>query len=310
MPNRLISGEWEATFLHLFRQAEAEFVIVSPFLGREPVEALRDVLCRRKRSEQIRIRCVVNSSSDHLLNGSVDSEAMVLLAKDCPQADISHLGGLHAKVYIADQKAALVTSANFTWSAWRRNREIGVWLEEPNLVREAYQWASAIQEISTPLEEEDLSRLAQLSGGLAKQQRFTLSGEQKAAAASIQEVLIWARLRSLHAARQTGKHTFKPSLSSTSENRIFASTILYLLRTQGPLTTRELHPLIQTLHPELCDDTVERIINGVHFGKRWKHMVRNAQQYLKRTGLITYDPNTRKWAIAHPLQNNSSISLQ
>lgn len=152
MPNRLISGEWEAAFLHLFHQAEAEFVMVSPFLGREPVEALRDALCRREQGERIRVRCVVNCSSDHLLDGSVDSEAMALLAKDCPQADIFHLGGLHAKVYIADQKTALITSANFTWSGWRRNREVGVWLEEPNMVREAYQWVSAIQEISTPLE--------------------------------------------------------------------------------------------------------------------------------------------------------------
>ncbi len=303
MPNRLISGEWEAAFLHLFHQAEAEFVMVSPFLGREPVEALRDALCRREQGERIRVRCVVNCSSDHLLDGSVDSEAMALLAKDCPQADIFHLGGLHAKVYIADQKTALITSANFTWSGWRRNREVGVWLEEPNMVREAYQWVSAIQEISTPLEEEDLSRLVRLSGGLAKQRRHTLSKEQKASAASIQEVLIRARLRSLQAARPTGKN-IRPFPSSTSENRIFASTILYLLQTQGPLTTRELHPLIQALHPELCDDTVERIINGVHFGKRWKHMVRNAQQYLKRTGQINYDPHTRKWAVAQLPQND------
>ena len=304
MPNRLISDEWETAFLHLFRQAEEEFVIVSPFIGREPVEALRDALCRRQQSERIRVRCVVNCSSDHLLNGSVDSEAVALLAGDCPRADIFHLGGLHAKMYIADQKTALVTSANFTWSGWRRNREVGVWLEEPNLVREAYQWASAIQEISTPLEEEDLSRLARLSGGLAKQRRRTLSKEQKASAASIQEVLIRARLRALQAERQTEGRALGQMLSPVSENRIFASTILYLLQTQGPLTTRELHPLIQALHPELCDDTVERIINGVHFGKRWKHMVRNAQQYLKRTGQIIYDSHTRKWAIAHSSQNN------
>ncbi len=304
MPNRLISGEWEAAFLHLFRQAEAEIVIVSPFLGREPVDTLREAICRQRRSEQIRIRCVVNCSSDHLLDGSVDSEAMALLAQDCPQADIFHLGGLHAKVYIADQKAALITSANFTWNGWRRNREVGVWLEEPKMVHEAYQWVSAIQEISTPLEEEDLSRLVRLSGGLAKQQRRTLSKEQKARAASIQEVLIRARLRALQAERQTEKKAFKQFPSSTSENRIFASTILYLLQTQGPLTTRELHPLIQALHPELCDDTVERIINDVHFGKRWKHMVRNAQQYLKRTGQITYDPHTRKWAVAQLPQND------
>jgi len=34
---------------------------------------------------------------------------------------------------------------------------------------------------------------------------------------------------------------------------------------------------------------VDRIIGDVHFGKKWKHYVRNAQQYLKRHGEIEFD---------------------
>lgn len=52
------------------------------------------------------------------------------------------------------------------------------------------------------------------------------------------------------------------------------------------MSTAELHPLVQALHPDLCDDGVDRVIDGVHFGKRWKHMVRNAQQHLKSQGRI------------------------
>ena len=35
--------------------------------------------------------------------------------------------------------------------------------------------------------------------------------------------------------------------------------------------------------------SIDRVIDGVHFGKRWKHYVRNAQQFLKRTGRVYYD---------------------
>jgi len=41
--------------------------------------------------------------------------------------------------------------------------------------------------------------------------------------------------------------------------------------------------------PDLCDDDVELVINGEHFGKKWKHQVRNAQQALKRVGRISFD---------------------
>lgn len=298
MPARLISHNWETTFLHLFEHAAEELVIVSPFIGREPVEALSKALCQRR---EVRLRCIFNYSASHLLSGGVDGEAVALLAKTCPRTSVFHLGGLHAKVYIADRKIALVTSANFTWSGWLRNREVGVWLDEPNLVRDAYQWVEGVQQISTPLEEEDLDRLAQISTTLqAAPPAPSFSTKQKAATEAIRGVLLEARVRAAQANQRAGGQV-SPSMS---ENRIFASTILYLLETQGPLTTRALHPLIQALHPELCDDTVERIINGVRFGKRWKHMVRNAQQYLKRTGQIAYNPRTREWAIIRPEQTD------
>jgi hypothetical protein len=33
---------------------------------------------------------------------------------------------------------------------------------------------------------------------------------------------------------------------------------------------------------DLCDNTVDRVIDGKRFGKKWKHAVRSAQQHLKR----------------------------
>lgn len=60
--------------------------------------------------------------------------------------------------------------------------------------------------------------------------------------------------------------------------------------------THEIHPLVEGIHPDLCDNSVDRVINGVHFGKRWKHMVRNAQQSLKAQGLIEID--NRNWRLA------------
>lgn len=78
-------------------------------------------------------------------------------------------------------------------------------------------------------------------------------------------------------------------------NSIFAETILYLLRTRGALSTAELHPLVQNIHPDICDDSIDRVINDQHFGKKWKHLVRNAQQSLKANGVIALREG--KWCL-------------
>jgi hypothetical protein len=82
---------------------------------------------------------------------------------------------------------------------------------------------------------------------------------------------------------------FKARARGKTTHGIFCDTVLYLLEREGPLRTGELHPLIQHIHPDLCDDTIDRVIDGVHFGKRWKHYVRNTQQALRRKGLIGFD---------------------
>jgi hypothetical protein len=66
---------------------------------------------------------------------------------------------------------------------------------------------------------------------------------------------------------------------------IFADAILHLLASD-PMSTPDLNRRIQQIHPDLCDDTVDRVIDGQHFGKKWKHGVRTAQVYLRRAGRI------------------------
>ncbi len=70
--------------------------------------------------------------------------------------------------------------------------------------------------------------------------------------------------------------------------------MLYLL-SFGPMSTREIHLKLKELLPELCDDSTELVINGQTFGKKWKHVVRNAQVFLRRAGRITRHENG--WAL-------------
>ena len=77
-----------------------------------------------------------------------------------------------------------------------------------------------------------------------------------------------------------------PRASITAQ---FCGAVKYVLRQNGPMSTRDMNPIIQYLLPELCDDEVDRIIKGVTFGRKWKHHVRNAQQQLQRSGTIVQE---------------------
>jgi hypothetical protein len=50
------------------------------------------------------------------------------------------------------------------------------------------------------------------------------------------------------------------------------------------------------MHPDICDDRIDRVIDGVNFGKKWKHHVRTAEQALKRAHKIEFDGE--RWYLA------------
>ena len=67
---------------------------------------------------------------------------------------------------------------------------------------------------------------------------------------------------------------------------IFAEAILHVLRS-GPKRTPDIHAAVRAIHPDLCDDSEYRVIDGRRFGRKWKHAVRTAQWHLKEQGRIT-----------------------
>ena len=81
------------------------------------------------------------------------------------------------------------------------------------------------------------------------------------------------------------------TIPGESTTAIFGRAVRYILRQHGPLSTRDINPLVQGLFPDMCDDGVHRVINGVSFGRRWKHQVRNAQVQLRRDSVIVRDGN-------------------
>jgi hypothetical protein len=261
----------------LVSQVEDNLMLVSPFVKRSKAEEILAELRHRGIQDKVRAVMLTDLRPESTLSGSMDLEALVALGHSIPNFALTHLPSLHAKVYVADRKTAIVTSGNLTESGVSGNIEYGV----------AFSDESVVSQIRTDFEQYSLLG-AKVS-----------SGEVEALLHEVRELKQLFQ-KAEHTIRARAREAFKRKLQAThmqllrhrakgkTTHAIFSETVLFLLA-KGPLRTADLHPLIQRLHPDICDDSIDRVIDGVNFGKKWKHHVRNAQQFLKREGRIRYD---------------------
>ena len=291
-PITLLTSPWEKVFYELVSLAQRDLLIASPFLSERPLHRIVEIVQHRQAEGPVQVGVVTNLAVDHLLSGSLDIAALLHLTQAIPDSTVTYLPGLHAKVYVADSRAAVVTSANLTNRGLAGNREYGVLLRDPALVsavrRDLLQYASLGNRVSS----ETLMALTQATQDLKATRRRA-------------DQSITARLRTEFERRveATRLELLKARARNKTTHGIFCDTILYLLEKHGPLRTVEMHPLIQQIHPDLCDDSVDRVIDGVHFGKKWKHHVRNAQVFLRRKGVIAFDG--QRWFRVNPEERAS-----
>jgi phosphatidylserine/phosphatidylglycerophosphate/cardiolipin synthase-like enzyme len=225
----------------------------------------------------LRVDLITDLRPDSILTGALDVEALLAFANSVPHSTITYLPNLHAKVYIADQHTAIITSANLTDGGLIKNFEYGVVVNDPQTITQVRTDLSQYASLGNIVPRDALESLTSVAVDLKNLRQQAERSIQREFRRAFNQKLEVAKLKLL-SIRAEGKTT----------HGIFADTILYLLA-RGALRTVELHPLIKQLHPDLCDDGEERIIKGVHFGKKWKHHVRNAQVYLRRRGSIYFD---------------------
>ena len=284
-----IKYPWVDTFDQFVGSIRESAIIATPFITREPVERLVAKLRSRRRSIQINL--LTNLSPNSLIDGSLDGRAITWLCERVPGTTVRHLRYLHAKAYVADERMAIVTSANLTTGGLYRNRELGVAITASEAVKDIAADLREYGNLGVLVEPDDLVALGDMAQQ-ARERKATaekaldhVKAEYDATIKNIDERLV--ELRTAGAEFVTD-----PKGSITAQ---FADAVRYVLRRYGPLPTSEISPLVRTLKPELCDDEVDRVINGRNFGKRWKHDIRNAQQQLQHHGVIVLE--NRKWRL-------------
>ncbi|MCC6299040.1 MAG: phospholipase D family protein [Anaerolineales bacterium] len=270
-------------FNELINSINARCTICSPYITFAPVKMLLQAIAEKKSEKDVQVDVITDISLRTLVQGATEISALLYLYENHPKVSITYLPRIHAKVYIANESSAIVTSANFTDGGLLRNFEYGVKISDKNIVRKICDDVREFEKLGASVTVEQLKEIEKQVGQI----KNTIKEEQKSIRRKI-------KLESKKLERVAEDNLIRVRVKNKSVNAIFSETVLYFL-SQKPMSTQELHLRIKDIHSDLCDDTVDRIIDGKHYGKLWKHQVRNAQVTLRKAGLIYLNEKTQLW---------------
>jgi phosphatidylserine/phosphatidylglycerophosphate/cardiolipin synthase-like enzyme len=264
---------WNKNLNDVFQSVEKELIVSSPYVSIVGAEFLLKNVSQKFRESGI-LRFVTDLSPKNIYQGSTDPKSFKLFFNSINSIQVVHLPRLHAKVYISDANKAIVTSGNLTAGGIYDNFEYGIFIKDSTTVlvikNDLINFANLGAQINS-LEIDNYCEVSEEIKELYKQKEK----------ASKKEIEIKLR----KAISKANDELIKIRLAEGSLHSVFEKTILYLLHKNGPLPTVAIHNLIEEIHPDLCDNSVDRVIDGARFGKKWKHAVRTAQQHLKKKGL-------------------------
>jgi HKD family nuclease len=264
---------WSKNLNDVFQSVETELTVSSPYISNVGAEFLiKNVSEKFKKKGTLRF--VTDLSPKCIYQGSTDPNSFKLFFDTINAVEIFHLPRLHAKVYVSDDSKAIITSGNLTAGGIYNNFEYGVFTQQNEKVSIIRNDLLNYANLGATINSTEIGNYCDVAEEIKKlyQQR------EKSAKVDIER-------KFKIAVSKASDELIKARLSEGALHSVFEKTILYLLQRNGPLPTYILHNLVEEIHPDLCDNDVDRVINGVRFGKKWKHAVRTAQQHLKKKGL-------------------------
>lgn len=147
---RIITSPWRTEFNTLVGTAKNYLRVVAPFYTDEPVAEI----LRRGKSSRKYFLFALNAEG---VSGSSQSVSAIRAIKKATNAEVRFIRGLHAKFIIADERAAIVTSANLTHGGLEKNFEMGVRFEDPKAVKTLARHFDALWSKAQPITESELA---------------------------------------------------------------------------------------------------------------------------------------------------------
>jgi len=275
-----LNKSWHYNLGSIIKESKENIFISSPFVTQNGIDFIANHLSDEFK-EKGEFTFLTNLSPSNIIQGSNNPNIFKTLSAEIRNFNIWHLPKLHAKVYIADYKKSIVTSGNLTNGGLFSNFEYGIQVSDKEITKRIYKDINQYCQLGSLIDFQTLDSLVNISSKIIK----SVTKQDNSISKEINNLLESAQLELI-----------KDRLNVGAIHNVFSKSILYILeRNPVGLRTEHIHLEIQKIHPDLCDDSVDRIIEGKSFGKKWKHAVRTSQQHLKRNGLIILEND--KWKI-------------
>ena len=197
--------------VEVLHSAREELLIVAPFIKECEAKWVCDELARRGAGNDCRLKVLTDIRSDSVLGGSLDLEALEIFDQRRGSTQVVSLPRLHAKVYVADDRRALVSSANLTPSGLDFNFEYGVSLEESALVRQIKGDLEAYAQLGSVLSRAELVSLLDVAKTLKDEYKKVVKSASRRIKSRFNETL-----------RQAQRHFLSAQVGNRTAHGLFA----------------------------------------------------------------------------------------
>ena len=277
---QLLGRGWRDELAGIASVARQSVFVAAPFIKYDEAAWLCNQL-----HPGVEVLTLANIDAEAVSTAALDLAALRCLAEISCSSKLIALSNLHAKVFVADEEAAIVTSGNLTRSGLDSNLEYGVLLKEPEIVRKVRADMLSFARLGSPVDTATIDELAQLEIELRQAHAEVAEKATPAAKQRFNEVI-----------RQARPAIASAQVGNRSAHAVFGEAIQFVL-TRGPQTTRTIQQAVQHLMPNLCDESEILMIKGERYGRAWKRRFRHAQLHLRRRGIVAYDSKTKEWAL-------------
>ena len=227
----LIRSPWTENLQQLLSLVDQNLVIACPFVKRFATERIVAQLDQRQLRETVQLRLITDLRPESALAGSMDLDALSHLGRNIPGFELTHLPSVHAKVYVADNKMAIITSGNLTRPGLSGNVEYGVALTDESTVGEVRS---------------DLENYATLGARIPMADVAALSAEMEELRDLFQRQQTSVRDRARCAFKEKPESThvrlLRHRVSGRTTHAIFSEAIRFLLA-KGAYANRGVAPL-------------------------------------------------------------------
>lgn len=126
---RILTTPWKNELLELIADSEQSIKITSPFV-KESI--CRELINAKKSNAEVYL--ITSFRLPSIYSGSLDLSALELIMSN--KGRVKNFSKLHSKIYLFDDKQAVITSSNLTAGGLLKNFEYGILTDDPNIISE------------------------------------------------------------------------------------------------------------------------------------------------------------------------------